>query len=88
VHDDVELLGQCGTGTRNSRGRLLIQWVLQQGLAILNRQADENQKANSWTCRRVSDGALVQIDYVFASQRLMFQRAWCDNCIATGLDHR
>ena len=64
-YDPVNLLGASGMGERNERGNMLIQFVLEHGLQILNRQMPMSEIYESWTCARNLDGALVQIDFIF-----------------------
>ena len=42
---------------------MLIHWILQNTLYILNRDSSL-QQAESWTCRRALDGAYVHIDFI------------------------
>jgi len=86
--DDTDALGAYGVGARNARGQLLIEFVLRNGLHILSRQGDAEKNADSWTCRRAMDSALVQIDFLLADFRLQCRKTWCDNCVGVGLDHR
>ena len=86
--DDIALLGVCGCGLRNARGQLMIRWILGHQLQVLNRQAAEQDSPDSWTCRRARDGGLVQIDFLCVDGSFEFQQAWCDSCLAIGLDHR
>ena len=58
-YDLVDLIGACGMGERNERGNMLMQFVLEHGLQILNRQLPMSQIHENWTCARSLDGALV-----------------------------
>ena len=53
--DDVDLLGAWGLGCRNERGTWFVQWILSNGLRVANRQKHVDF-ADSWTCKRSSDG--------------------------------
>ena len=48
-YDPVDLIGACGMGERNERGNMLMQFVLEQGLQILNRQMPMSRIHESWT---------------------------------------
>ena len=51
-HDPVDLIAACGMGERNERGNMLMQFVLEHGLQILNRQLPMSQVHEGWTCAR------------------------------------
>ena len=87
-YDLVDLIGACGMGERNERGNMLMQFVLEHGLQILNRQLPMSQIHESWTCARSLDGALVQIDFLVADTRLELLQSWNDFSLPIGLDHR
>ena len=87
-YDLVDLIGACGMGERNERGNMLMQFVLEHGLQILNRQLPMSQIHESWTCARSLDGALVQIDFLIADTRLELLQSWNDCSLPIGLDHR
>ena len=87
-YDPVDLIGACCMGERNERGNMLIQFVLEHGLQILNRQLPMSQTHESWTCARSLDGALVQIDFLLADTRLELLQSWNDFTLPIGLDHR
>ena len=72
----VNLIGACGMGERNESGNMLIQFVLQHGLQILNRQMPMSEIHASWTCARSLDGALVQIDFILADTRSLLMQSW------------
>ena len=87
-YDPVNLIGACGMGERNERGNMLIQFVLEHGLQILNRQMPMSEIHESWTCARSLDGALVQIDFILADTRFLLMQSWNDFSLPIGLDHR
>ena len=80
--DDLTLIGACGNGARNRRGARMIHWILEHGLQVLNRLD------STMTCRRAMDGALVQLDFLLASLRVRVVRAWVDQSLPVGVDHR
>ena len=59
-----------------------MQFVLEHGLHILNRQMPMSQIHESWTCARSLDAAFVQIDLLLADTRRELLQSWND------LDHR
>ena len=85
--DDVDLVGCFGFGERNAQGMLLTQWVIQNGVYIANRQNPTHQIEDSWTCRRSSDGILIQIDVIILDRPAVFDNSWNDYIIPIGLDH-
>ena len=85
---EVELIGACGMGERNERGNMLMQFVLEHGLQILNRQMPMSEIHESWTCARSLDGALVQLDFLTADTRFELLQSWNDFSLPIGLDHR
>ena len=86
--DDSAVLGTWGLGRRNARGQLLARWVLQHGLCILSRLETNMPMAESWTCKRVADNALTQLDFIIGGLQFEHEKSWHDNCLGTGLDHR
>ena len=86
--DDFVSCGTCGWGTRNSRGSLLMQWVLEHGLQTFNRMKHSDFDPDSWTCQRAGDGSLVQIDFLIGAMAFQLQTTWNDFAIPIGLDHR
>ena len=78
--DPVDLIGACGMGERNEGGNMLMQFVLEHGLQILNRQMRMSQIHESWTCARSLDGALVQIDSLLANTRFARKRGMILAC--------
>ena len=48
--NDVASCHTCGLGTRNSRGSLLMQGVLEHVLQIFNRMKHSDFDHDSWTC--------------------------------------
>ena len=44
--------------------------------------------AESWTCRRLSDGMFVQIDFILSDVRISVESNWNDFMISLGIDHR
>ena len=44
--------------------------------------------ANSWTCKRSSDGNFVQIDFILSDARVFVESVWNDFVVPIGLDHR
>ena len=44
--------------------------------------------AESWTCKRVADNALTQLDFIIGGLQFEHEKSWHDNCLGTGLDHR
>ena len=76
-----------GLGRRNARGQLLARWVL-HGLCILSRLETNMPMAESWTCKRVADNALTQLDFIIGGLQFEDEKSWHDNCLGTGLDHR
>ena len=85
--DDVDLVGCLGFGERNAQGMLLTEWVIQNGVYIANRQNPTYQIEDSWTCRRSSDGILIQIDVIILDRPAVFDNSWNDYIIPIGLDH-
>ena len=88
--DDFTLLqhvGRIGMGQRNARGTMLIHWILQNKFYIFNRDGSL-QREESWTCRRASDGAHVQLDFIIGDAYFTLKKAWQDYCIPIGNDHR
>ena len=86
--DDLTLLGACGNGARNWRGARMIHWISERGLQILNRLDSTMAIEECWTCTRALDGALVQLDFLLASLRVRVVKAWIDQSLPIGLDHR
>ena len=86
--DDSAVLGTWGLGRRNARGQLLARWVLQHFLSILSRLETNMPMAESWTCKRVADNALTQLDFIIGGLQFEHEKSWHDNCLGTGLDHR
>ena len=86
--DDSAVLGTWGFGRRNVRGQLLARWVLQHGLCIFSRLETNMPMEDSWTCKRVSDNALTQLDFIIGGLQFEHDKSWHDNCLGTGLDHR
>ena len=86
--DDLTLIGACGNGARNRRGARMIHWILEHGLQVLNRLDATMTIEKCWTCRRAMDGALVQLDFLLASLRVRVVRAWVDQSLPVGVDHR
>ena len=86
--DDLTLIGACGNGARNRRGARMIHWILEHGLQVLNRLDSTMTIEECWTCRRAMDGALVQLDFLLASLRVRVVRAWVDQSLPVGVDHR
>ena len=43
---------------------------------------------DSWTCKRVSDNALTQLDFIIGGLQFEHEKSWHDHCLGTGLDHR
>ena len=70
-----------------ARGQLLARWVL-HGLCILSRLETNMPMAESWTCKRVADNALTQLDFIIGGLQFEDEKSWHDNCLGTGLDHR
>ena len=88
--DDLTMLqhvGPVGMGQRNARGTMLIHWILQNKFYIFNRDGSL-QGNESWTCRRASDGNLVQLDFIIGNAYFSLKKAWNDYCIPIGNDHR
>ena len=86
--DDLTLIGACGNGARNRRGARMIHWILEHGLQVLNRLDSTMTIEKCWTCRRAMDGVLVQLDFLLASLRVRVVRAWVDQSLPVGVDHR
>ena len=86
-NDDVDLLGAWGLGCRNERGTWFVQWILSNGLRVASRQKHVDF-ADSWTCRRSSDGNLVQIDFILSDAKVFVESVWNDFVVPIGLDHR
>ena len=86
--DDSAVLGTWGFGRRNVRGQLLARWVLQHGLCIFSRLETNMPVEDSWTCKRVSDNAFTQLDFIIGGLQFEHDKSWHDNCLGTGLDHR
>ena len=85
--DDVDLLGAGGLGCRNERGTWFVQWILSNGLRVASRQKHVDF-ADSWTCKRSSDGNFVQIDFILSDARVFVESVWNDFVVPIGLDHR
>ena len=88
--DDLTMLqhvGPVGMGQRNARGTMLIHWTLQNKFFIFNRDGSL-QGHEGWTCRRASDGNLVQLDFIIGNASFSLKKAWNDYCIPIGNDHR
>ena len=85
--DDVDLLGAWGLGCRNERGTWFVQWILSNGLRVASRQKHVDF-ADSWTCKRWSDGNFVQIDFTLSGARVFVESVWNDFVVPIGLDHR
>ena len=77
-----------GFGRRNVRGQLLARWVLQHGLCIFSMLETNMPVEDSWTCKRMNDNALTQLDFVIGGLHFEHDTSWHDNCLRTGLDHR
>ena len=45
-------------------------------------------RSDDWTCKRATDGAFVQIDFLLANCRLHARRTWCSCDIPIGVDHQ
>ena len=86
--DDLASWGTCGWGTRNSRGSLLMEWVLEHGLQIFSRMKHSDCDHDSWTCQRASDKSLVQLDFLIGAMAFETQDTWNDFALPIGLDHR
>ena len=86
--DDLTLIGACGNGARNRRGARMIHWIFEHGLQVLNRLDSTMTIEECWTCRRAMDGGLVQLDFLLASLRVRVVRAWVDQSLPVGVDHR
>ena len=82
-----DLLGSWGVGQRSGRGRWLVQWILSNGLRVASRQKIADT-ADSWTCKRFSDGMFVQIDFILSDARISVESNWNDFMIPLGIDHR
>ena len=85
--NDVDLLGTWGLGCQNARGTWLVQWILSNGLRVASRQKHYDF-ADSWTCKRSSDGNCVQIDFILSDAMVMVESVWNDFMVPIGLDHR
>ena len=85
--DDVDLLGAWGLGCRNERGTWFVQWILSNGLRVASRQKHVDF-ADSWTCKRSSDGNFVQIDFILSDAKVFVESVWNDFVVPIGLDHR
>ena len=85
--NDVDLLGTWGLGCQNARGTWLVQWMLSNGLRIASRPK-HCDLADSWTCKRSSDGNCVQIDFILSDAMVMVESVWNDFMVPIGLDHR
>ena len=85
--DDVDFLGAWGLGCRNERGTWFVQWILSNGLRVASRQKHVDF-ADSWTCKRSSDGNFVQIDFILSDARVLVESVWNDFVVPIGLDHR
>ena len=83
----LQHVGPVGMGQRNARGTMLIHWILQNKFYIFNRDGSL-QGNESWTCRRASDGNLVQLDFIIGNAYFSLKKAWNDYCIPIGNDHR
>ena len=66
----------------------MIHWISERGLQILNRLDSTMAIEECWTCKRALDGALVQLDFLLASLRVRVVKAWIDQSLPIGLDHR
>ena len=86
--DDFTVFGRSGTGNRNDRGVMLMQWTVQNGLLIHSRLDNGLAQDEAWTCCRAMDLSLVQLDYILSSPKLSVENSWCDFTIPIGLDHR
>ena len=86
--NDLASSGTCGWGTRNSRGSLLMEWVLEHGLQIFSRMKNSDCDHDSWTCQRASDKSLVQLDFLIGAMAFETQDTWKDFAVPIGLDHR
>ena len=82
------VFGRSGTGNRNARGVLLMQWTMQHGLLIQSRLDNTLAQDEAWTCRRAMDLSLIQLDYILTSPKFSIEKSWCDFSIPIGLDHR
>ena len=67
---------------------MLIEFVLEHGLQILNRQMPMSRIHESWTCARSWDGALVQIEFIVADTRFLLMQSWNGFSLPIGVDHR
>ena len=85
--EDDDLLGSWGVGQRSGRGRWFVQWILSNGLRVASREKIADT-AESWTCRRFSDGMFVQIDFILADVRISVESNWNDFMLLLGIDHR
>ena len=86
--DDFTVFGRSGTGNRNDRGAMLMQWTVQNKLFIQSRLDNRLAQDEAWTCCRAMDLSLVQLDYILSSPKLSVENSWCDFSIPIGLDHR
>ena len=82
-----DLLGSWGVGQRSGRGRWLVQWILSNGVRVASCQKIADT-AESWTCRRFSDGMFVQIDFILAHVGISVESNRNDFMIPVGMDHR
>ena len=75
--EDDDLLGSWGVGQRSGREKWFVQWILSNGLRVASRQKIADT-AESWTCRRFSDGMFVQIDFILSDVRISVEPNWRD----------
>ena len=75
--DDFSVFGRSGTGYRNDRGVLLMQWTMQHGVLIQSRLDNTLAQDEAWTCRRAMDLSLIQLDYILTSPKFSIEKSWC-----------
>lgn len=86
--DEAETaLGNHGIGVRNDRGEMLVQFLLQHNLYVIN--TFFKKKANrKWTWASPDGRTKNEVDFIISNRKDIFQDINVLNRFSTGSDHR
>lgn len=86
--DEAEIaLGSHGMGVRNERGEMLVQFLLQHNLYVIN--TFFKKKANrKWTWSSPDGRTKNEVDFIVGNRKDIFQDINVLNRFSTGSDHR
>ena len=85
--EDETKIGQHGEGLRNHRGQMLVNFLEQQDLFLMNSffKKSPNRK---WTWKSPDGRTANEIDYILTDKRRIFRDVTVLNRCDTGSDHR